>query len=155
MRIGISAVPQDNVEVKQDRGIAVAFLYKDVRQTTDAEGNVLLTANVQKIEYPAGADKAEIVAHFDYYFDKAEAKEVAEAAGLKIAHMEALLDASDYKLLKVADGALTQEEYEPWKALRQHWRDTVNKMRACKTVEELDAITWAETPGELPAFLGA
>ena len=111
------------------------------------------TAYQEKL--PAGADKAEIVAHFDYYFDKAEAKEVAEAAGLKIAHMEALLDASDYKLLKVADGALTQEEYEPWKALRQHWRDTVNKMRACKTVEELDAITWAETPGELPAFLGA
>lgn len=155
MRIGISAVPQDNVEVKQDRGISVAFLYKDVQQTTDAEGNVLLTANVQRIEYPAGANRDEIVANFNFYFDKAEKKEVAEHAAEKIAHVEALLDGSDYKLLKVADGALTQEEYEPWKALRQHWRDTVNKMRACKTVEELDAITWAETPGELPAFLGA
>ena len=146
MKMGIGVVPQDNVEVKQDRGVAVVFMYKDVKKETDTDGNEILTANVQKIDFPEGADKADIVAHFDYYFNKAEAKEVAQAAVLKISRVEALLDGSDYKLLKVADGALSAEEYEPWKALRQHWRDTVNKMRAAKTVEELDNIKYAETP---------
>lgn len=151
MRMGIGAVPQDNVEVKQDRGVAVVFMYKDVRTETDAEGKEFLTANVQKIDFPAGADKADIAAHFDYYFDKAEAKEVAAASAEKIAHVERLLEATDYKALKVADGALPAADYEPWKKLRQHWRDTVNAMRACKTVEELDAIKYAETPEELDA----
>lgn len=152
MRMGIGAVPQDNVEVKQDRGVSVVFMYKDVKHETDVEGNDLLTANVQKIDFPAGADKADIVAHFDYYFNKAEAKEVAAAAALKIARVERLLSGSDYKALKVADGALSAEEYEPWKELRQHWRDTVNAMQAAKTVEELDAIKYAETPEGLASF---
>lgn len=155
MRMGISAVPQDNVEVKQDRGVDVVFMYKDVRQETDAEGNKFLTANVQRIEYPAGADKADIVAHFDYYFDKAEAKEVAEYGGLKIAHVQALLTGSDYKPHKVFDGVMTAEEYAPWKELRQHWRDAINAMKACKTCEEIDNVIYAETPEGLAQLASA
>lgn len=146
MRMGISAVPQDNVEVIKDRGTDVVRLYKDVREETDAEGNKFLTANVQQLEYPAGADRADIVANFDYYFDKAEAAEVKAYGGLKIAHVQALLTDSDYKPHKVFDGAMTAEEYAPWKELRQHWRDAINAMKACKTCEEIDNVKYAETP---------
>ena len=149
MRMGISAVPQHNVESRKDRGVDVAFLYKDVQQTTDAEGNAVVTADVQIINFPAGANQAEIEENFNFYFGRAEAQEVKNAVEAKVGIVERLLSGTDYKALKLADGALSAVEYEPWKKLRQHWRDTVNAMQACKTVEELDAIKYAQTPEEL------
>lgn len=149
MRQLIDVVPPNGVEVINDRGVDVALLYKDPRTTTDTEGREVLSANVQRIEFPEGADAEDIVAHFDYYFDKAEAKEVKQAAELAIGHVQKLLTESDYKPHKVYDGVMTAEEYAPYKELRQHWRDTINAMRACKTVEELEAIKYAETPEEL------
>lgn len=149
MRQFVDVVPPNGVEIRQDRGVDVVFLFKDPQITTDSEGREMLSANVQRSEFPEGADMDEIVAHFDFYFDKAEAAEVKVAAELKINHVQKLLTDSDYKPHKVYDGVMTAEEYAPYKELRQHWRDTINAMRACKTVEELEAIKYAETPEEL------
>ena len=146
MRQLIDAVPPNGVEVINDRGVDVALLYKDTRTTTDGEGRDVLSANVQRIEFPEGADREDIAAHFDYYFDAAERKEVKQAAELKIARVERMLAATDYKALKVADGALSAEEYAPWKQLRAHWRTVVNEMQAARTVDELNEIRYAETP---------
>lgn len=146
MRQFVDVVPPNGVEVINDRGVDVALLYKDPRTTTDTEGREVLSANVQRIEFPEGADAEDIAAHFDYYFDAAERKEVKQAADLKISRIESMLSGKDYKLFKFLEGVLSVDDYAPWKKLRQHWRDTVNKMEAAKTIEELDAIVFATTP---------
>jgi len=148
MRLGIDEnYPKDGVDVQEANGVLHVRLVKDVQRTPGAEeGQEIITADVVETTLPLGVEKADIVAHFDYYFDKAQAAEVKQAVELKVDRVERLLAATDYKALKVADGALSAKEYAPWKKLRAHWRETVNKMQACKTVEELDAIKYAETP---------
>lgn len=148
MRLGIDEnYPKDGVDVQEANGVLHVRLVKDVQREPGAEeGQEIITADVVETTLPLGVEKADIVAHFDYYFDKAQAAEVKQAVELKVDRVERLLAATDYKALKVADGALSAKEYAPWKKLRAHWRETVNKMQACKTVEELDAIKYAETP---------
>lgn len=157
MRIGIdNNYPKDGVEVQEANGVLVVRLVKDVQRTPGAEeGQEIITANVVQTTLPLGVEKADIVANFDYYFAKAQAAEVKQAAELKVDRVQRLLAATDYKALKVADGALTAQEYAPWKKLRAHWRDTVNAMQAAQTIEELDAIQCAETPEGLDALEAA
>lgn len=148
MRLGIDEnYPKDGVDVQEVNGVLAVRLFKDVQRTPGAEeGQEIITADVVQTTLPLGVEKADIVAHFDYYFNKAQSNEVKQAVELKVDRVQGLLTATDYKALKVADGALSAKEYEPWKKLRAHWRDTINKMQACKTIEELDAIKYAETP---------
>ena len=42
--------------------------------------------------------------------------------------MQQLLAESDYQALKHADGALTDEEYEPARLQRQSYREKINKL---------------------------
>ena len=53
---------------------------------------------------------------------------ISEINALKI-----LLSDSDYKALKHADGALTDEEYEPIRQQRAEWRARVNELEAGMT----------------------
>lgn len=46
----------------------------------------------------------------------------------EIALLKERLSESDYKALKYADGALSEEEYAPIKAERQAWRDRINEI---------------------------
>ena len=39
-----------------------------------------------------------------------------------------LLNQTDYKCLKFAEGALTAEEFAPTQAERQAWRDRINEL---------------------------
>ena len=48
----------------------------------------------------------------------------------EIRGLQQLLDATDYKALKHADGALTDEEYEPTRALRAEYRQQINDLQA-------------------------
>lgn len=148
MRIGIdNNYPKDGVDVQEVNDALVVRLVKDVQHTPGAEeGQEIITANVVQITLPLGVEKADIVAHFDYYFAKGEAEELAKALPLKVDRVERLLAATDYRALKVADGATPAADYEPWRKLRQHWRDTVNAMQACKNLDELNDIKYAETP---------
>ena len=41
-----------------------------------------------------------------------------------------LLDDSDYKALKHADGAFTEDEYEPIRQQRAEWRARINELEA-------------------------
>lgn len=139
--------PKDGVELAEANGAAVARLVKDVQTAPGPEeGQEIITANVVQITLPLGIEKADVLAHFDYYFAKGEAEELAKALPLKVDRVERLLAATDYRALKVADGATPAADYEPWRKLRQHWRDTVNAMQACKNLDELNDIKYAETP---------
>lgn len=157
MRIQIDAyAPNDGVELKERDGVVVVQLIKDVERKPGAEeGQEIITANVVQTTLPLGVEKADVVAHFDYYFAKAEAEELAKALPLKVDRVERMLSATDYKALKVADGALSAADYAPWKKLRAHWRDTINKMQSAKNADELNDIKYAETPEGLAALEAA
>lgn len=47
----------------------------------------------------------------------------------QIRDLKAKLKSSDYKALKHADGALSDEEYEEAKRERQDWRDQINALQ--------------------------
>ena len=48
----------------------------------------------------------------------------------EIRGLQQLLAATDYKALKHADGALTDEEYEPTRAKRAEYRQQINDLQA-------------------------
>lgn len=49
---------------------------------------------------------------------------------VKIDELKKKLQETDYKCLKYVDGALSKEEYEEVKELRQSYRDEINKLEA-------------------------
>jgi len=57
-----------------------------------------------------------------------EPKAVADRE--RIIELKKLLSSTDYLCMKHADGALTDEEYAPIKALRQSYRDEINSLEA-------------------------
>lgn len=68
----------------------------------------------------------------------------AAAKSEKLATLQKLLDDTDYKAIKYAEGVITAEEFAPTKAKRQAWREAYNAIEAAGTVEEVNSITWPE-----------
>lgn len=58
------------------------------------------------------------------YFDDEHSRDCK----IKIRELKGKLDGTDYKTLKYADGALSEEEYAETKKQRQGWRDEINKL---------------------------
>ena len=52
----------------------------------------------------------------------------AEQIQIEINTYKQLLTQTDYKSLKHADGALTDEEYSPTKEQRAAWRERINEL---------------------------
>lgn len=52
--------------------------------------------------------------------------------------MKQLLNNTDYKALKYAEGEISAEDYAETKAKRQHWRDRINELE-----EELEQLSAA------------
>lgn len=145
MRIGIDEhYPQSGVEIQEVNGGLTITMYADVQRTPGPEeGQTIVTANVVRFTMPKGSvEEADVVAHFQYYFDKALADELAKAKEVAIAPVKKLLDGTDYMGHKVVDGVITEEEYEPKKQLREIWRETINAIESAATIEELNAITY-------------
>lgn len=60
-------------------------------------------------------------------------EEVAEQQRLaRIDELKTLLQESDYKAIKYAEGWLTGDEYAYTKAQRQEWRDEINRLEGEK-----------------------
>lgn len=57
-----------------------------------------------------------------------------KALYLQVRERKRMLNATDYKALKYADGAYTEEEYAPIKAERARWRAEINQIE--KTFHE-------------------
>lgn len=62
----------------------------------------------------------------------------------KLQQLQQLLNSTDYKAIKYAEGVLPEEEYAPVKALRQAWRDAYNEIESATDVDEVEAINWPE-----------
>lgn len=56
----------------------------------------------------------------------------------KISEFRKKLDDSDYYALKLADEALTAEEYEPIKIKRASWRAAINAVQVATSIEEIN-----------------
>lgn len=48
----------------------------------------------------------------------------------EIAQLKNQLLATDYKAIKYAEGAISEEDYAPVKAQRQQWRDRINELES-------------------------
>lgn len=146
----LDKVPQEKAELRNGiDGHVIAVLYKNVESTKSENGETEVLAQVRYWHFPKNADEAtieEVLENFDYYFDKADALEAKQEGSVIISHLEKLLSDTDYKLLKHQDGVLSDAEYAPWKKLRQHWRDCVNKLQEAKTLADVEAVKYAETP---------
>lgn len=54
------------------------------------------------------------------------------------------LSKSDYKLFKVMDGEMTEEEYSPTKAERATWRAKINELEALIATKEASIVALKE-----------
>lgn len=73
-----------------------------------------------------------------------EAELLAAAKSEKLATLQRLLDATDYKAIKFAEGVLTAEDYAPTKAKRQAWRNAYNAIEAAETVNAVNSVEIVE-----------
>lgn len=67
------------------------------------------------------------------------AQEIAElqpTVEQKIATLKLQLQESDYKAIKYAEGFISDEEYAEIKALRQSWRDEINRLESEGNADE-------------------
>ena len=46
----------------------------------------------------------------------------------RVAELKRNLADTDYRAIKYAEGQYTEEEYAPYKAQRQEWRDEINEL---------------------------
>lgn len=49
---------------------------------------------------------------------------------LRISELKTLLDESDYKAIKYAEGLISEAEYEPIKSERQRYREEINQLES-------------------------
>ena len=49
---------------------------------------------------------------------------------LRISELKTLLDESDYKAIKYAEGLISEADYEPIKSERQKYRDEINQLES-------------------------
>lgn len=71
--------------------------------------------------------------------DASKALTIAQTA--KKSTIEKLIAETDYKALKHADGALTDNEYATTKVYRANLRAAYNSVEAATTVAAVDAVT--------------
>lgn len=59
-----------------------------------------------------------------------EIAEIQPTAEQQIASLKQNLADTDYKAIKYAEGAISDEDYAETKALRQSWRDEINRLES-------------------------
>lgn len=81
-------------------------------------------------------NNGELVDNPDYnaYIQAQEEKNIKRQKKDRIAKLKSLLAETDYRAIKYAEGLYTEEEYAPYKVLRQSYRDEINQLE-----EELNA----------------
>lgn len=58
----------------------------------------------------------------------------------KLTALQKLLTDTDYKAIKYAEGALTEDEYMPIRLSRQQWREAYNAIESATTLEEINTV---------------
>ena len=87
--------------------------------------DVVTIIDVEGVEYqPARDEEEEILVYIPY--TKVELTKMATEK--RIAELKQLLKDTDYRAIKYAEGCYTEEEYKPYKELRQAYRDEINQL---------------------------
>lgn len=87
--------------------------------------DVVTIIDVEGIPYqPARDEEEEIQVYIPY--TKAELTKMANEKRIK--ELKQLLRDTDYRAIKYAEGCYTEEEYKPYKELRQSYRDEINQL---------------------------
>ena len=117
MRIGITQIPDDGIEIwNRTYMVPIIRLYKDL-QTETLGDETHLTADMVEITIPYyDGLRAEILSKFDYYFAEGKKLELEALKAKKKEEIKSLLLTTDYAVLmarfKAVEDATTAEEVE-------------------------------------------
>ena len=143
MKTRISAVPQDNVLIINSGGYCNVSLFKNVVEIESGENNEkqyeadIVSFSVKEIS------KEQVLAYFDWYWDKAIAKDLERAKAYKITELQHVLAKTDYEAIKFSEGVISTESYAEMGAARAAWRKAINDIEACKTVSEVESVSFS------------
>lgn len=121
-------------------GICTATLFKDLRKET-INGKEQLTADTETIDIHYFEDlQDELEGNFEASFERARLMGLQKAKDEAYAKIKAQVDQSDYKCFKHADGAVSDELYEPIKEERAALRAKYSEVEKATTRERLAKI---------------
>lgn len=97
--------------------------------------NFIITKDPLDEPLPTGFTKISKAAYEEYLAQKKAERDRLKASDSyiktkEIAQLKNQLLATDYKAIKYAEGAISEEDYAPIKAQRQQWRNRINELES-------------------------
>ena len=112
-------------EIPEREAVKEQYHYEVIAQYANGGKSVKKVIDVEGVEYAPARTETERVYVYTPYTEAELAKITAER---EIAELKQMLNATDYKAIKYAEGLLTEEEYAETKAERQKWRERINEL---------------------------
>ena len=150
MKTKITDLPQGNVSVVKTGGWDYVTMYNNVKETKDENGQKIYEADVISFAIKE-VTKEQIVAQFDWYWNKYITAEVNQKKAEKIVMLQQLLAKTDYEAIKYGEGVISQQQYAPLAQARENWRVAINSLEAAKTLEEVEAVTFSTSIPKIEA----
>ena len=99
--------------------------YETIREYPNGGKDVEWVVEVEGVEYQPAREEIEDIFVYIPYTEK-ELKKIANNERIK--ELKKLLQNSDYKAIKYAEGELSNEEYIPIREERKQWRAEINQL---------------------------
>lgn len=97
--------------------------YEVIKEYPNGGQDLVWVVDVPAVEAKESYIEYEDIYVYVPYTDK-------ELAIKEINKLKGLLNSTDYQAIKYAEGAMTAEEYEPIKRIRQSYRDRINELES-------------------------
>lgn len=110
----------DEIQAVEEQGH-----YETVAEYPNGGKDVQWVVDKKGVEYQPAKDEKEEILVYIQYTEEELAKVKAQA---RIFELKQLLNETDYRAVKYAEGLYTEEEYKPYKELRQSYRDEINEL---------------------------
>ena len=101
--------------------------YEVIKEYENGGKDVEWVVDVAGVKGQEARDEEETIYCYIPYTE-AELKNIQNKA--RINELKQLLKETDYRAIKYAEGCYTDEEYQPYKELRQSYRDEINELEA-------------------------
>ena len=142
MKIRISELPEGNVSVVKTGGWNYVTMYKNAKQIDDENGQKIYEANVLTFSIKE-ITKEQVIAQFDWYWNKYISVEVNKKKAEKIVMLQQLLAKTDYEAIKYSEGVISQQQYATLAQARAAWRTAINALEQCTTIEQIEAVEFS------------
>lgn len=113
----IITVHYDEVQAVQEQGH-----YVTIREYPNGGKDVEWVVDVKGVGYQPARDVQELIKVYVPYDER-------HFKRMRINVLKSLLMESDYRAIKYAEGIYTEEQYAPYKAERQAYRDEINRLQ--------------------------